>query len=378
MKKVIVLGNDHTNSLGVVQTLGKSGFEVYAFVWGAKTGLLDSSRYATKVYGSSNEQECIKNILQTFVTVEERIPIIACCDSAALALEKNSDRLKDKFVFEYSGKYTFEYLFKKENQVKLAIESGFNVPKTWNLSDSKEIPEDVVFPCLIKPLVSCEGAKCDIRVCENIIELKQSLNTLKCTSQVLIQQYIDKDFELCILGCALKNGDVIIPCEEKKLSIYPKKTGLVCFANLQPLNDGTISHNIKCIIKSIGYVGIFSVELMHNKEDDKFYFTEVNLRNDGGNSFVYKYGANLPLNHIEDLGNERLTIFTKFNPGYYIWDMHHFLSLMHRETSFTTWLAELMKSRGFITYFPDDRKPFFKQYTNWILSKFHLRKEYKY
>lgn len=378
MNKVIILGNDHTNSLGLVQTLGKSGFQVYAFVWGAKTDFVSSSKYATKVLGAPSIQGCIDLMLQEFVDSDKIIPIIACCDSAALALEKNKESLADKFIFEHSNLYPLEFLFKKENQVRLAKESGFYVPKTWNLSDSSIIPEDVVFPCLIKPLVSCEGAKTDIHVCRNEDELRSNLSNLKYTTKVLLQQYIERDFEISILGCGLKNGECLIPAVENKLTLYPKYVGLECLANMQPLADVQIIRSIQKLIKAIGYVGVFSVEMMHCKHDDKFYFTEINLRNDGANSFVYKYGVNLPLNHIEDLLDKPLTSFAEYHPGYYIWDMHHFLSLVHREISLKDWFSELRMSQGFLTYFPDDKKPFFKQYTNWILSKLHLRKNEQY
>lgn len=227
-------------------------------------------------------------------------------------------------------------------------------------------------------MVSCEGAKTDIRVCHNIDELKINLNSLQYTTKVLLQQYIERDYEISILGCGLKNGTAIIPCVENKLTLYPKNVGLECLANMQPLEDIQIIQSIQNLIKAIGYVGVFSVEMMHCKLDNKFYFTEINLRNDGANSFVYKYGVNLPLNHIEDLFDEKLTQFTKLSPGYYIWDMHHFLSLVHREISLKQWLDELRKSQGFLTYFSDDRKPFFKQYTNLLLSKLHLRKNEQY
>ena len=378
MKKVIVLGNDHTNSLGVVQTLGESGYDVYPFVWGEKTGLLASSIFSKKVYGCHSIEDCINQMIQTFDTYEKKIPIIACCDSAALALEKNKKRLSEHFVFEESTIYSLEYLFKKENQVQLAKEAGFDTPKTWNLLDSKKIPKDVLFPCLIKPLVSCEGAKSDIRICNSLEQLKYNLNNLLHTSYVLLQQYIEKDYEVSILGCSCRNGDVIIPCVENKLSIYPKDVGLVCVADMQPLQNEHIIQCIKNIIKNIGYVGVFSVEMMHCKHDKKFYFTEINLRNDGANSFVYKYGVNLPLNHIEDLLDEKRTIFNEFHPGYYVWEMHHFLSLVHREITVRQWISDLKKSNGFLTFFPNDRKPFFKQYENWILSKFHLKANEQY
>ena len=178
--------------------------------------------------------------------------------------------------------------------------------------------------------------------------------------------------------CGLKNGECLIPAVENKLTLYPKYVGLECLANMQPLADVQIIRSIQKLIKAIGYVGVFSVEMMHCKHDDKFYFTEINLRNDGANSFVYKYGVNLPLNHIEDLLDKPLTSFAEYHPGYYIWDMHHFLSLVHREISLKDWFSELRMSQGFLTYFPDDKKPFFKQYTNWILSKLHLRKNEQY
>lgn len=378
MNRVIILGNDHTNSLGLVQTLGKSGFQVYAFVWGTKTGLVASSKYATKVIGAQSIQGCIDLMLHEFAESDNIIPIIACCDSAALALEKNKEKLADKFIFEHSTEYSLEFLFKKENQVRLATESGFFVPKTWNLSDSKNVPKDVVYPCLIKPLVSCEGAKTDIHVCRNEDELRKNLDNLKYTTMVLLQQYIERDYEISILGCGLKKGTCLIPAVENKLTLYPKHVGLECVANMQPLIDKHIISSIQNLIKAIGYVGVFSVEMMHCKHDNKFYFTEINLRNDGANSFVYKYGVNLPLNHIEDLLGKPLTSFSEYHPGFYIWDMHHFLSLVHREIRLKDWFLELRKSQGFLTYFSDDKKPFFRQYTNWILLKLHLKKNEQY
>ena len=181
----------------------------------------------------------------------------------------------------------------------MATEAGFNVPKSWNLQDSKEIPVDVCYPCLIKPLISCEGAKSDIRVCRTREELEQNLNSLEYTKNVLLQQYIERDYEISILGCGLSSGKCIIPAVENKLTLYPKYVGLECLANIQSLEEGPIKASIENLIATTGYVGLFSVEMMHCKNDDKFYFTEINLRNDGAEALVTKYGANLPLNHVE-------------------------------------------------------------------------------
>lgn len=379
MKKVvIVFGNDHTNSVGVIQSLGQAGYKSIGLLFGSRSNFVSSSKYTKGVITAKGAQECIEKLLKNIPTNNDKTPIIACCDTAALVLEQNADRLKEYFVFEYATNYSLEYLSKKENQVRLATESGFNVPKSWNLRDSKRIPIDITYPCILKPLVSCEGAKSDIRVCKTREELEKNLNSLAYTKNVLLQQYIDRDYEISILGCGLKSGKCVIPVVENKLTLYPKDVGLECLANLQPLEDSPIKTSIEALIEKTGFVGLFSVEMMHCKDDNKFYFTEINLRNDGAEALVTKYGANLPLNHVENLLDLPLTEQKVFRPGYYIWDMHHFLSLIHGDISVTTWLKELRMSNGFMLYFKDDKKPFFKQYTNWILSKFHSRKNESY
>lgn len=198
------------------------------------------------------------------------MPIIATCDMAALTLERNKERLKDRFLFEHAINYTLDYLAKKENQVRMAIDAGFNVPKSWNLNDTKQIPDDVTYPCLIKPLVSCEGAKSDIRVCCSREELEKNLNSLDYTKKVLLQQYIKRDYEISILGCGLSSGICLIPAIENKLTLYPKHVGLECLANMQSLEDGPIKKSIENLVSAAGYVGLFSVEMMHCKDDDNF------------------------------------------------------------------------------------------------------------
>ena len=375
MNQVIVFGNDHTNSLGVIQSLGLAGYKSIGLLFGDKTGYVKASKYTERIISGSNPQICIDELLKQSFETDSKIPIIACCDDAALTLDKNSDRLKNHFVFEYASNYTFDFLFQKENQVKIATEVGFYVPKSWNLHGVEQIPDDVIFPCIIKPLVSCQG---DIHICYTKEELEKKLGKLKYTKQVLLQQYIDKDYEISILGCRLSDGSCLLPVVEKKLSLYPKNVGLSCFAEMQKLTDKGIIDCITNLVNVIGYVGLFSVEMMHCKIDGRFYFTEINLRNDGAESFVTKYGANLPLNHLEDLMGLPLTKQIEEKPGCYIHDMHHLRSLLCGDISIFTWIKEIRKSKGFLMYYKEDKKPFFRQYIYMLKKMLKRKKTLKY
>lgn len=363
IRHIIVFGNDHTNTVGVIQSLGLAGYHSIGLLYGNKTGYVKCSKYVDRVITAKDAQSCIDSLLQSKIENEYKIPIIACCDDAALALEKNHNSLFKHFIFEYAVKHTLQYLSQKENQVQLAKEADFNIPQTWNLKDLTNIPTDIIYPCIIKPLISCEGAKSDIRICNSQEELVHNLNTLNVTKKVLLQQYIERDYEVSILGCGLTNGDCIIPAIENKLTLYPKYIGLECLACIEPLENNEIKESVSKLIKQIGYVGPFSIEMMHCKTDNKFYFTEINLRNDGANFFITKYGANIPLNHIEDITGQPLTISQVHKPGYYIWDMHHLRSLLCGDISLLVWLKELRKSNGFLMYCSKDKKPFFRQYS---------------
>ncbi len=363
---VIVLGNDHTNSMGVVQSLGVEGFYVIAFVWGVKTGLLQSSRYTKELYSAADAQGCIDSMLKLFGREFDPIPIIPCCDTAALILEENKKRLNGKFLFGFvQGDYTIKQLQEKNIQVELAAQSGFNIPQSIVISDAEEIDSLVFFdaPFLIKPLMSIEGAKSDITVCNTKDELKEkATKILPHTGRLLLQQYIDKDFEYSILGCAKKTGEVLIPAKEIKLTIFPQKTGLESKAIMDRLSEESLIIDITNIIKTIGYIGVFSVELMHNSNDGKFYFTEINLRNDGAQPFVRKYGFNLPVMHVNDLLDLSMPLPQKTNPGQYLWEMHHFQAWRHHNISFLTWLSDILKRKGFLLTCERDYKPFFKQF----------------
>lgn len=149
MKKVIVFGNDHTNSVGVIQSLGKAGYRSIGLVYGFKNDFVKSSKYVERVISAKDAQACIDKLVEANFNTQERMPIIATCDMAALTLERNKEKLKDRFLFEYAINYTLDYLAKKENQVRMAINAGFNVPKSWNLNDTKQIPDDVLILVLL-------------------------------------------------------------------------------------------------------------------------------------------------------------------------------------------------------------------------------------
>jgi len=377
---VIVFGNDHTNTVGVTQSLGRVGYSVINVLFGTSTGYVKSSSFSKYIINGRDEQECVEKILLSNIASQNNsVPIVCCCDKAALSINQRYDEIiQAGYLVEHTnGILSFNRYFEKNIQVKLALNANFYVPKSFVIDSLNDIPADVTYPCLIKPLTSCMGAKSDIRICHTLEELQSQYLSLQYTKRVILQQYIDRDFEISVLGCGLSNGECLIPAVENKLTLYPKLVGLECLAQVVPLNDNSIIESIKSLVHTIGYVGLFSVEMMHNKADGKFYFTEINLRNDGAQSFIFKYGVNLPEVHVRDLLGLPQKKYDRLHPGYYVWDFHHFMSWRNHDISTYTWLKQIVKSKGMLMFTSHDMKPFFKQYEDYNPVRFIWNKYVK-
>lgn len=374
--KVIVFGDDCVNSLGLVQSLGREGVETIAVLKCDKSTLVKASKYANEIYCINDYVEAIDVFLSKF-SKEKNVLIIPSGDGPALILERNYKILKNSFIYERILKKGFlGYYMRKDNQIALALEHGFNIPSSVKIKKGDLIPENIPLPCIIKPLISCEGDKRDIRILDNIEEVKNHINNnLQYTDEVLVQQYINKDYEYDIMGCSYRNGEVYIPLSDRMVKFNHKLAETSTVSYIEPL-DSNIQVEVKKIedlMKDIGYVGLFSVEFMHNKKDDKIYFTEINFRNDGENSFIVHGGVNLPYLHYCDMMGLPLKKYTPINKSKkYIWEGVHFSGLIQGDESFMDWIKDLCGCDGFLYYFKDDRKPFFAQFINKLKSKLHL------
>lgn len=381
--EVIVLGNDHTNTLGVVQSLGLKKFKVSAYVWGVKTGMVKASKFLSHFHSCDSVQSCMDAIIAKGASIvgNQQVPIIPCCDTAALAIDQHKNMLPQCYVYGTPmAQYNIEQLQNKDIQCSIAQSSGLNVPLSASVNNCTQDEINFIGPYLIKPIISIKGSKSDIKVCENIrdleIELNRYFNHYKMPdAKVLIQQYIPHDYEISLLGLVTSCGDVFMPAIEYKTTQYPLNVGLECNAIIEPFEENELKKVLTRFVKKTGYRGLFSIEMMHSSIDDKFYFTEFNLRNDGANSFIRQAGVNLPYIYCQDLlGDE----YQKghIHPGKYIWEQHHFSSAKAKVITWRQWLKELKEADGYLLYVKEDKKPFFRQLYLLVKSKLRIKQQY--
>ena len=373
---VYVLGNDHTNTLGVVQSLGVEGIRPICCLWGNKTGIIKASRYPSRLLTAKSSQACIEKIVSEYDEVGGLI--IPCCDEASYRLEQNK-RILNNFNYESvtNRSFSMEWLLKKNNQVILAKESGFNVPLSMVISRIEDIPKEFVYPCLVKPLVSMEGGKAWTRVCENESQLLSLCSeALKSVTSLLLQEFIQKNYDYVVLGCGLKDGSCVIPGLIKKHKLFPKDVGLETVVTIDSSIGTEMEKSIRNYIKTIGLIGLFSIEFVQTK-DGRFYFVEINPRNDGVNQIVTKSGVNLPFIHYCDVLGNPIRI-DRIKKTQMIWEIHHFMSLVKRDTSLSEWIKDVVHSDCWMVYSRKDWKPFFIQFAKIFAESLHLIRHQSY
>ena len=189
MNKAIVLGSDAVNALGLVQSLGREGVYVIAVLDCKESVLISKSKYAKEIINVTNFEQGIDIISEKYL-FEEPAVIFPAGDGEALAIEKSSSRLRGKFLFEHIvGEKGFEFYMQKQNQISIAKEFNLNVPLSIRVQKDGEAPDKMVYPCIVKPLVSCEGDKRDIHIAEDKAELNEILkNKINFSSEVIVQQ----------------------------------------------------------------------------------------------------------------------------------------------------------------------------------------------
>ncbi len=377
--KVIVFGNAHPNTLGLVRSLGEKGIRPILLLepCDLKFCCVRFSKYIAKIHYLKSVGDGL-NVLRNEYCGEAKKPIILVAgDPAMCLLDTHYAELKDHFhIFNARGEQgRINFFMNKSAQFPIAEKCGLNTIKTWRIKDGAKIPDDVTYPCLMKGNNSTSSSKTDIHVCRNRKELEVHLVEV---SDCLIQKYIEKDFEIDITGFAYNQGrNVFIPAVVRK--IRERITRQSDYIRLDAVDKYPTLEldKIKALVSEIGYEGIFSVEML--SWNGKFYFLEINLRNDGVGYLYTAAGINYPYMWVQYNHNERVDeaeVTNKMDVPrtlMALWDVDN---LIKGRVRFVQWLREWMYANTHFVLNWDDMKPFV--FFMYVLIRHFLKKHFRF
>ncbi len=313
---VIVLSRNYSTGLGVIRSLGAAGYTVDLIASTKKKGssrITSSSKYVrrcTEVISPRIQDDDgggIVEALMQYAGRQDGAVLFPTDDFTTKILASNYDLLNSHFIMPHIvGGNGFDMLcaMDKSFQSELARQCGLCVPAQWTVSlkDNVNIPQDIVYPCFVKPVQSVSGRKSEMKKCDSPAQLAEHLAVMAQyydDRSVLIQEYLDIDREYDFSGVCL-DQEIILPAVLKKQRVSMHERGVTMVAEMVPTDE--LGSAVQCIydmLSRLHYVGMFDMEV--NLCRDKLYFGEINMRSGGPNYAYYLSGVNLPEIAVEEL-----------------------------------------------------------------------------
>lgn len=294
----IVVGSRGVNATGLIRSLGEAGISVY---FASSFGSIHSKWVSGRLKLSGDSEARVAELEDLAASYTEKPVLFPSDDESAFFIDDNCERLKKFFHIPGAGG-RLRRLADKRAMSAFAENAGLDVPKSVfvpltdnadavgavDVAEASDMASDdeIVgglppFPLIVKPYAAYAGDKGDIRICESAEQYAAALDAFRGAGAngVLVQELVggEDSFEIGIIGMALPDGKVVIPCTLKKLRSWPEKRGSTTYAKLSPGVLYANADKIERFVASLGYCGLFDIELMVCGE--KVYFIEINFRN---------------------------------------------------------------------------------------------------
>lgn len=370
MNRVIILGADHHNTLGMVRSLGIKGITTDVFIISRHSKIhVVHSKYINSLTCYPTDQDAVDALLAIKPVFGEKKVLLAGSDSISACIDRHYVQLKQNYVF-FNAKGFLLDLMNKETMVNIATEVGMNVPSHIVYKVGTHLPENIEFPCITKAISSIDGSKSNTLICENRKELVDFLKTEGLCSLLQIEKYIEKEIEFQFIGVSLNGGETIIIPGHSHISRPNGIQNTYYFPYKQ--NDPSFIDTLEkaqAFIRKTGYSGLFSVEFLRGK-DGVDYFLEMNFRNDGNAICVTDAGFNLPyIWYLYAIGDDYKQEINKsvFKPVTFCPEMFYVKDWVYGEISFNRLISDVWKANSFTQYYKGDNKSFFPRFSYFLL-----------
>ena len=242
---------------------------------------------------------------------------------------------------------------------KLASDCGFLIPKSRDCRWNSDI-SNVEYPCLLKPDKNRRDYRKDFKtmVCDNKEQLSHVLEKVSHDSCFVLQQYIPKQYDALVYGCRTMDDKVVLPGVLMKDRWDIGGDGVHGYLS-DEIPQSISRTAIERFLDKIDYHGVFSVE--YGVYDNKAYFYEFNLRNDGTSHYFYQAGVNIPLIWLLSTLKHDISDFPHKLDGYhdYIAIVDDLTNVTAGKISLKQWKIDKKKATVYRYYDKNDMIPFY-------------------
>lgn len=360
---VIILGANHYNTLGLIWSFSEGGHDIYLILRKERINYVAKSNKIKGYVLFEANSEIVDKIKQLAVGLNDKPLLVASEDVGATIIDNNSKELS-AYCFLEGGRLPNSINKYRDKNVsnKLAEEIGFDVPKSIILTNCNgALPVVMTFPLIVKCNNSLFGGKAIQRVCENETEFRATTASISNEYYpILVQEFIQKDYELVLFGCSVGNGEQVYSAiANRKIRYTPN--GLGTYGKSIRIEDDVEIRKLKELaskyLKKIGYTGLWGIDFI--SKNNKYYFIEINLRNDGISYLSTSCGFNLPEILCKSITGENIDIKFDYKSKFFIHPTMDFMNVLRGNVGLFKWSKQVLSNCCYATYNRKDKNPFF-------------------
>lgn len=270
-QQAIVIGDSFNNTLGLIRSLGEAKVDIVLLLVGDDRLFVSKSRYLKKsqIFQMETIDDCLPTLLRIADKTKQQT-IICTNDIATQYIDEYETTLCSLYITPMKGRHLGN-LLNKDEQCRLAENCGLTIPQSIIYNRNEDFPT-VSYPILMKPANSNTGEKSDIHICYCQKDVNKALSATSTCNQFIIQKFIEKEYEINLIGVSTVNG-VYIPGGIRKIRHYPTIYSPCSFGVFQSVENLNVDvHSILKLMQHVGYHGPFSVELLHKNAKNYFKY----------------------------------------------------------------------------------------------------------
>ena len=359
--KFIIIGSDHSNTLGQIRCLGEKGIKPIVVITEKEPFLITKSKYLGELHQVNSIAKAPRYVAEHWGNEPIKPFLYTDRDDFMCAIDDCYDLFDGKFYFWNAGeKGRIRQLINKEEQMALAKECGLNIIPTEQVKRGT-LPTELGYPIFTKASNSLNPWwKANCFICQNESELLDAYQHMGI-EDVLLQKYIKKKDETPIQGLSLDGGR-IVKLFARKTSYRFEPNGFGVYSSIKRFKDSDIQKKVETLMRKTGFTGIFEIEFIQD-ENDVMYFLEINFRCTMAIHAYADFGVNIPylfalVTLTDDIPEKEICYSPKqdYHLMYELDDLMH--SVIKGNTSFWQWLQDFRKADSYLYIDKRDMGPF--------------------
>lgn len=378
MNKLIIIGSNNYNELGLVRSFGVNGIQPYGIIIGKekekKHNFLLKSKYWAQTWLVESVEEAISLLIERFSNEQQKPVVITPVDSIVQKMDLMYEELSNHFIFQSMNQKNgeIEKLSNKKQQSEFANRIGFKMldSEVVHLPFTGKPP--IKYPVILKPVAGGEGHKDDITICYGDEQYKKAIAFFeqKGYDRILCQIYLRDRKEYVAIGALSPQESYISYTVIKNIRQWPANYGVGCFSEYV-VTEEILSYVGELFKKLLheGYDGPIDIELFEGQNGD-IYINEFNWRSSGRNFIALDTGvfSNVWWYMLKTNHNIKTQHFINQRSGYTMNEVNDFRNVLSKNIKFIDWLKDRKKTSSYALWFCKDIKPIFYPY-GWLLKR---------